>query len=154
MKDGRKQQEGPPEEVYDTPSSHFVADFIGHSNFFKGQIKQIDTVQVRIELDDGFELNVTQSGNWREGQRVEVVIRAQKCHLTSREQPLSETAENQFQGRIRDRSYMGGEVRYFVELETGTVLHIIGGVRDMLFRRADEVSVHVFAKDCRILETK
>jgi ABC-type Fe3+/spermidine/putrescine transport system ATPase subunit len=131
-----------------------VADFIGHSNFFKGQIKQIDTVQVRIELDDGFELNVTQSGNWREGQRVEVVIRAQKCHLTSREQPLSETAENQFQGRIRDRSYMGGEVRYFVELETGTVLHIIGGVRDMLFRRADEVSVHVFAKDCRILETK
>jgi hypothetical protein len=49
---------------------------------------------------------------------------------------------------------MGGEVRYFVKLETGTVIHIIGGVKDMLFRRTDEVLVHVFAKDCRILETK
>ena len=154
MKDGRKQQEGPPEEVYDAPSSHFVADFIGHSNFLKGQIKLLDEGQVGVELDDGFELKVTQSGDWREGQRVEVVIRAQKFHLTPREQPLTETAENQFQGRIKDRSYMGGEVRYFVELETGTVIHIIGGVKDMLFRRTDEVLVHVFAKDCRILETK
>ena len=46
---------------------------------------------------------------------------------------------------------MGGEVRYFVELKTGTVIHIIGGVRDMLFRRTDEVLVHVFAKDCHLL---
>jgi ABC-type Fe3+/spermidine/putrescine transport system ATPase subunit len=154
MKDGRKQQEGPPEEVYDSPGSHFVADFIGHSNFLKGQIKRFDKGQVRIELDDGFELKVTQSGDWREGQHVEVVIRAQKFQMTSRKQPLTEAAENQFQGRIKDRSYMGGEVRYFVKLEeSDTVIHIIGGVKDMRFRRADEVSVHVFAKDCRILET-
>ena len=80
-----------------------------------------------------------------------MVIRAQKFHLTPREQSLSETAENQFQGRIKDRSYMGGEVRYFVKLETGTVIHIIGGVKDMQFRRADEVTIQLFAKDCRIL---
>ena len=80
-----------------------------------------------------------------------MVTRAQKFHLTPREQPFSEAAENQFQGRIKDRSYMGGEVRYFVELETGTVIHVIGGVKDMVFRRADEVLVQVFAKDCRIL---
>jgi putative spermidine/putrescine transport system ATP-binding protein/spermidine/putrescine transport system ATP-binding protein len=128
-----------------------VADFIGHSNFFKGQIKQLDVGQVVVDLDDGFELKVTQSGDWRAGQRVEVVTRAQKCHLSPKEKSLSETAENQFQGRIRDRSYMGGEVRYFVELETGTVIHVIGGVKDMRFRRADEVLVQVFAKDCRIL---
>ena len=151
MKDGHKQQEGPPEEVYDTPSSHFVADFIGHSNFFKGQIEQLDDGQVVVKLDDGHELKVAQSGDWQEGQRVEVVARAQKFHLTPRDQPLSGAAENQFRGRIKDRSYMGGEVRYFVKLETGTVIHIIGGVKDMLFRRADEVLIQLFAKDCRIL---
>jgi len=151
MNDGRKQQEGHPEEVYDTPSSHFVADFIGHSNFFKGQIKQLDDGQVLVKLDDGHELKVAQSGDWQEGQRVEVVIRAQKYHLTPRDQPLSGGAENHFRGRIKVRSYMGGEVRYFVELETGTVIHIIGGVKDMLFRRTDEVLIQLFAKDCRIL---
>jgi spermidine/putrescine ABC transporter ATP-binding subunit len=151
MKDGRKQQEGPPEEVYDTPGSHFVADFIGHSNFFKGHIKGFDQGQVVVELNDGFQVKVSQSGDWPEGQRVEVVIRAQNVHLTQRDQPLSEAAENQFQGRIQDRSYMGGEVRYFVKLDTGTMVHVIGGVKDMLFRRGDEVVVHVYSKDCRIL---
>ena len=151
MQDGRKQQEGRPEEVYDTPGSHFVADFIGHSNFFKGQIKQLAEGQVRVELDDGHELKIAQSGDWQIGQRIEVVIRAQKFHLAPGDQPLSGTAENQFRGRIKDRSYMGGEVRYFVKLETGTVIHIIGGVRDMLFRRADEVLIQLSARDCRIL---
>jgi putative spermidine/putrescine transport system ATP-binding protein/spermidine/putrescine transport system ATP-binding protein len=151
MNNGRKQQEGPPEEVYDTPSSHFVADFIGHSNFFKGQINQLDKGQVIVKLDDGHDLKVAQSGDWQVDQRVEVVVRAQKFHLTPGDQPLSGVAENQFQGRIKDRSYMGGEVRYFVKLETGTVIHIIGGVKDMLFRRADEVVIQLFAKDCRIL---
>ncbi len=151
MKDGHKQQEGPPEEVYDTPGSHFVADFIGHSNFFKGQIKHIGDGMVMVKLDDGQELKVTQSGDWQAGQRVEVVVRAQKFYLTPKDLPPSGSAENQFRGRIKDRSYMGGEVRYFVKLETGTVIHIIGGVKDMLFRRADEVVIQLFARDCRIL---
>jgi len=131
-----------------------VADFIGHSNFFGGQIKQFDNERVVVELDDGFELKVTQSGDWQKGRRVEVVTRAQKVHLSPREQPLTEAAENQFKGRIKDRSYMGGEVRYFVELETGTVIHVIGGVKGMLFKRSDEVLVQVFAGDCRILLPK
>ena len=151
MKDGHKQQEGPPEEVYDTPSSHFVADFIGHSNFFKGQIKQLGDGMVIVKLDDGQDFKVAQSGDWQTGQRVEVVVRAQKFYLTPKGQQPSGSAENQFRGRIKDRSYMGGEVRYFVKLETGTVVHIIGGVKDMLFRRADEVMIQLFAGDCRIL---
>lgn len=151
MKDGRKQQEGPPEEVYDSPHSHFVADFIGHSNFFEGQIAQFDGEQMVVELKDGNKLKITRSEVWQEGRRVEVVIRAQNVHLTSRDQSLPEAAENQFQGRIKDRSYMGGEVRYFVKLDSGTVIHVIGGVKDMLFKRKDEVLVHMFAKDCRVL---
>ena len=151
MKDGRKQQQGPPEEVYDNPNSHFVADFIGHSNFFNGRIKQLEAGLVVVELDDSIELKVLQTGDWQKGQHVEVVTRAQKFHLTADKQLPTAEAENQFPGRIKDRSYMGGEVRYFVELETGTVIHVIGGVKDMLFKRSDEVTVQVFAKDCRIL---
>ena len=154
MNEGRKQQEGPPEEVYETPRSHFVADFIGHSNFFKGQIAQLDGEQVVVELKDGNRLKTARSGDWKEGQQVEVVTRAQNVQLTQKDQSLPEAAENQFQGQIKDRSYMGGEVRYFVELETGTVVHVIGGIKDMLFKRKDEVLVHLFAKDCRVLAHK
>ena len=36
MRDGRIKQEGTPEELYERPASHFVADFIGDMNFFAG----------------------------------------------------------------------------------------------------------------------
>jgi len=151
MNEGRKQQEGPPEEVYDTPASHFVADFIGHSNFFKGGIAQIAEDLTTVELKDGNRLNVNQPGEWKAGQRVEVVARAQKVYLTHKDQSLPDIAENIFQGQIKDRSYMGGEVRFFVELEGGTTVHVIGGVKEMRFKRKDEVLVHLYAKDCRML---
>jgi putative spermidine/putrescine transport system ATP-binding protein/spermidine/putrescine transport system ATP-binding protein len=81
MNAGQKQQEGPPEEVYNYPISHFVADFIGHSNFFNGVITALEGERITIKLDDGAELMALQSGNWQEGQRIEVVIRAQKFDL-------------------------------------------------------------------------
>ena len=36
MKDGRIQQQGGPEELYERPLNRFVADFIGTSNFIPG----------------------------------------------------------------------------------------------------------------------
>src|SRR5579863_2727375 len=41
MNDGVIIQEGTPEEIYSKPVGAFVADFIGRSNFLKGQIKSI-----------------------------------------------------------------------------------------------------------------
>ncbi len=38
MADGKVQQVGTPEEIYDTPSNVFVADFIGESNIFNGRM--------------------------------------------------------------------------------------------------------------------
>src|SRR4029079_11118508 len=42
MNDGRIEQCGPPTELYDEPSSRFVADFIGESNFIDGTIDRVD----------------------------------------------------------------------------------------------------------------
>ena len=36
MNQGKVHQVGIPEEIYETPTNHFVADFIGESNFIPG----------------------------------------------------------------------------------------------------------------------
>ena len=36
MRDGKIEQVGTPRDVYEPPSSRFVADFIGTSNFIDG----------------------------------------------------------------------------------------------------------------------
>ena len=45
MKDGQKQQEGHPEDVYNRPVNHFVADFLGHSNFIQGEVVDVNDRQ-------------------------------------------------------------------------------------------------------------
>ena len=39
MRDGRIEQIGTPEEIYDHPASPFVYDFLGNVNLFSGRIK-------------------------------------------------------------------------------------------------------------------
>ncbi len=154
MRDGETQQEGTPEEVYNCPANHFVADFLGHSNFFDGVIAGLDGERITVRLGDGAELLVEQSGHWTQGERVKVVVRAQKFDIHLEGQGTREPGTNYFEGKIVDRSYMGGEVRYFVELESGTLVHIIGGMMARVFRRGEEVSAQVAPRDCRLLSNE
>ena len=79
------------------------------------------------------------------------MIRAQQFEISPKGHPKKDTEVNLFSVRIKARSYMGGEVRYFAEMETGTVIHIIGGIKSKLYRRGDEVQVEFYPKDCHLL---
>jgi putative spermidine/putrescine transport system ATP-binding protein/spermidine/putrescine transport system ATP-binding protein len=151
MKDGEKLQEGSPEEVYNNSSNHFVADFLGHSNFAEGVVMGQQGDWVKVKLDDGNDMLADPSGSWTEGDRVEVVVRAQKLQIHLKIQDLPEPDTNCFSGIIKNRSYMGGEISYFVELENGTMIHVINLVISKSFRRGEEVSVQVDPKHCRLL---
>ncbi len=153
MEGGKKQQEGSPEEVYNNPVNHFVADFLGHSNFVDGVILGKDGEGFRVGLEDGNELLAAAGGGdrWREGDAVEIVVRAQKLDLEPRKAHRPDGAVNCFFGKIKERSYMGGEVSYFVELENGTVIHAIGIVKTNPFRSGEAVAVTVPPRHCKLL---
>lgn len=42
MRDGRAQQIGTPDEIYNTPRTEFVARFIGHCNILKGRVEHVE----------------------------------------------------------------------------------------------------------------
>jgi len=58
---------------------------------------------------------------------------------------------NSFFGKIVDRSYMGGEVSYFVKLESKQVLHVISFVKRSPYRRGEDVFLTVDPEYCRLL---
>ncbi len=151
MKDGQKQQDGPPEEIFNYPANHFVANFLGHSNFFDGVITSTDEGYVKVRVEGGPEYKIALGGSWAIGEKVEIIVRAQQFGLREKGQIPPDEKLNIFNGKIRDRSYMGGEVRYFIELESGSLIHVITDIKSNLFKVSDEVSVYVAAKDCRIL---
>jgi len=55
MNEGRIEQIGPPEEIYRDPASEFVADFIGDTNLFDGEVVDRDgDGVVQVGGPDGF----------------------------------------------------------------------------------------------------
>jgi len=154
MKDGIKQQEGSPEEVYNNSCNHFVADFLGHSNFVDSTVleQQGRRVKVRVEGNRSFITSPSREEVFKPGDKAEVVIRAQKVTVGRRAEFEESSSLNFFFGVIRDRSYMGGEVSYFVELENKSIIHVISFVKQNSFKRGENVFLQVAPEHCRLLK--
>jgi ABC-type Fe3+/spermidine/putrescine transport system ATPase subunit len=151
LQDGLLQQEGPPEEVYNYPVNRAVADFLGTSNFFPATVIGKENGLYRIRLDDGTIFLVDHPHPWSDNGRVELVIRAQKPSIAARDDSVDSGMENHFTGVIKDRSYMGGEVSYFVRLENGLEMHVINLVDRRPLKVGCQVDVHVPPKHCGLL---
>ena len=85
---------------------------------------------------------------------MEVVVRAQKFKIEPRAQSALNSGINHFYGTVKNRSYMGGEISYFVELENGTMAHVINLVVSQSLQRGEEVAVQVDPVHCRLLPGK
>ncbi|CCF26130.1 ABC-type spermidine/putrescine transport system,ATPase component [Leuconostoc citreum LBAE C11] len=77
MNDGVIQQNGSPEDIYDEPINHFVADFIGESNILDGIMKTDYLVHFT-----GKDFENVDAG-MRPNERVEVVLRPEDLDLTT-----------------------------------------------------------------------
>ncbi|NNL76475.1 MAG: ABC transporter ATP-binding protein [Desulfobacterales bacterium] len=151
MKDGRKQQEGSPDAVYNEPANHFVADFLGHSNFIQGEVVDVDTHRIDVKIETGDVLFAENKGGFSKGNQVEMIVRAQRFDAFLKDEFEPEEGMNHFQGRIKDRSYMGGEVSYFIELGTDREIHVISMMRTRIYSIGEEVSVQVSPHHCHLI---
>jgi len=151
MKSGRKQQEGTPEAVYNEPANHFVADFLGHSNFIQGEVLGVENHRISVRIETGDVLLAEKKGGFSEGDRVELVVRAQRFDAFPKEEFEPVEGLNYFEGRIKDRSYMGGEVSYFIDLGTDREIHIISMMRTRLYEIGEAVSIQVAPHHCHLI---
>ena len=151
MKDGRKQQEGPPEKVYNEPVNHFVADFLGHSNFIAGEVVAVKNRHVDVRIETGDVLFAENMGGFSKGDAVEMIVRAQRFDAYPTEEFTPREGLNHFEGRIKDRSYMGGEVSYFIELGNSREIHVISMMRTRIYNIGEAVSVQVAPHHCHLI---
>jgi putative spermidine/putrescine transport system ATP-binding protein/spermidine/putrescine transport system ATP-binding protein len=151
MKAGRNQQEGDPETVYNEPVNHFVADFLGHSNFIHGEVVALDNDHVNVKIETGDVLFAKNKGGFSKGDPVELIVRAQRFDAFPKDEFEPMEGMNHFEGRIKDRSYMGGEVSYFIELGAGREIHIISMMRTRLYDIGEAVSVQVSPHHCHLI---
>jgi iron(III) transport system ATP-binding protein len=119
MHEGRILQLAPPKEVYEQPASPFVADFIGTSNFFRGEVAEADgRGDVTTRLADGQMLRVRSAAGVSRGQRVTIAVRPEKIDLLPPDAGAPERKDdNILSATVRERSYLGARYEYQVHLE-------------------------------------
>jgi spermidine/putrescine transport system ATP-binding protein len=114
MNQGRLEQLGTPEEIYEYPKTRFVADFIGISNFFKGKITGNAGQELEVETEDGLIVRLPKKDHLKIGEKVHFSVRPEKIWLMS--EMASKNGENQFPGFIEQRIYTGNAIHFIVSL--------------------------------------
>ena len=112
MNNGRIEQVGSPSEIYQRPTTVFVADFVGQSNFIKGSIVACGTDWIELDLF-GKTIRLTNQGHsFDPGMSVYLVIRPEAVKLSRKRK------KNQglLQGKVEQAEYLGSHINYQVEL--------------------------------------
>jgi putrescine transport system ATP-binding protein len=121
MNEGEIRQVGEPREIYETPNSRFVADFIGSVNLFEGRVGPAAPDLMRVETDELGPVSVTPVQGLTQGQTVWLAVRPERIAL-SRTAP--EGVANVTSGVVEDLAYGGHMTAYRVRLENGRVLRV------------------------------
>ncbi|MET0335043.1 MAG: polyamine ABC transporter ATP-binding protein [Rhizobacter sp.] len=120
MSEGRLLQVGAPGEVYETPATRFVADFIGNVNLMDGTLAVDQPDHVVVSCQDCTHY-VGHGITGTEGMAVTVALRPEKIRLSPSE---PQGPHNRVQGIVKDLAYFGSYTVYHLALASGQVLKV------------------------------
>ena len=109
MNKGRIEQIGDPEDVYDRPTTTFVAGFIGVSNLMPGTVRK-SGAQGEVELDSGVQVSTHVDG-FNPGDRCHAVVRPEKLAIGS-----EDGRRPSVEGLVESSLYLGTSTQLIVQL--------------------------------------
>lgn len=116
MSNGLVEQVGTPREVYDEPTTEFVADFLGISNMISAEAQPDRSSGCRLQVGE-FTL-MAKVGATNSRGTVRCVVRPERLKL----EPYDSTGESRVPGIVERLVYLGSATRVVVHLATGQTL--------------------------------
>ncbi len=133
MNAGEIIQVGAPKDIYEYPTTKFVAEFIGNVNMFSGRLIEDEPDHVRIDSADlGSVIYVDHGVSSAPGALVYAAIRPEKMTVSA-ERP--NVQDNVVQGVVKEIAYLGDMSVYLVQLPTGKMVRV---TQPNVYRHADE----------------
>lgn len=116
LSQGRVEQIGTPAEIYASPQTRFVADFLGGSNLLKARsVSVAGAGRVLAELEIGGTMTARASASWAGGDAW-VAVRPEDLKLVPASDTLSDGADT-LTGRTVARIFAGDRIEVTIELE-------------------------------------
>lgn len=150
MSGGRVEQIGAPEEVYNTPASEFVAQFLGASNLLPAQCTGVSGGEIALELPDFPRIVIPQGRAPKISAPgpVKLVIRAEKLVLSATGTAAAGVLS--VNATVENVDYQGQSARYFLRVGDHQV-QAINMIEDHPFATGAQVALNFRPKDCAAL---
>jgi len=116
MNDGRIEQEGRPQEIYEQPATRFVAGFIGTSNLLTGRVSRVSGEQAVIEVSPDERIVLPLRRDTSPGDEVELTVRPEKIVITT-SRPAADGCV--LRGTVNEVVYLGTSTNFSVTTTTG-----------------------------------
>jgi spermidine/putrescine ABC transporter ATP-binding subunit len=115
MNQGAIEQIGSPGEIYETPATIFVAQFIGKSNFLPGDVVSATATGASIDTPAGRIVVQRRQARLAERQHVACMVRPEALHLL---RPGTEAGGDDIvaRGVVREIAYQGASTQIILDL--------------------------------------
>ena len=147
MKNGYLKQVGTPEEIYNHPTSKFVAGFIGETNIIEAYVEKMEGDKMKLSMESGSAW--VDSEGYVPEEMVYVCVRPEHLKISA------DRVENfHIRGKVKEHIFIGSAIKTVVELANEQQLRIANTPETELY--PEGTVVNVYWKDDRdvILHTK
>ena len=120
------EQVAEPEEVYERPSTTFVAGFIGVSNLMPGTVRSLNGDRAEVELEAGVTVESDANG-LSTGERCHAVVRPEKLVVSTAgngNRPDSDRTQS-VDGVVASSVYLGTATQLVVEIKGGSRMTVL-----------------------------
>jgi spermidine/putrescine transport system ATP-binding protein len=147
MSNGRVEQVGPPQALYEEPTTTFVADFLGVSNLMTVTARGESNGRCKVALGE-FELYAS-NGDVSTTGETRMVIRPERVRLEEHQS----SGENRIPGMVERVVYMGNANQVIVGLAHGERIQaLVQNTGDeLVYRQGDPVQAYMPAEALRVL---
>ncbi|UCI34917.1 ABC transporter ATP-binding protein [Mesorhizobium sp. B4-1-4] len=125
MRDGSLEQIGSPTELYDTPATPFVADFVGKTNFLEGECRNCTGTGLEIGFGKSGFIQIAQrppapKTRPKPGDRLRLAVRPEQIRMLR----PGETDGPTLEGVVEAVIFVGSFRTFLVRLAGGELLHV------------------------------
>jgi iron(III) transport system ATP-binding protein len=123
MRNGRIVQLGTPREIYESPNSEFVADFVGTINFIKATVRMVDASTRLMVVDSEIGvIQVPMNSDHSVGDSVHVCVRPEDIFVGDEASVAEETHGNHYGGIVSANVFLGDVLDFQVKVNEKTLL--------------------------------
>ncbi len=116
MHDGRIEQVGTPQQIYEEPGNLFVARFVGEANVLDAVVLEGEGGQSLAAEVEGVVFRLRTPRSFRSGERIKVVLRPEDLRLSAWR---ADAPGPHLRGRVVEQTYKGTTLDTLVRLEGG-----------------------------------